>query len=246
MRIFAALLLLLAGTARAVAADGAALNVLGYSPDSRYFAFEQYGVQDGSGFPYWDIFLVDLQGNEWVKGSPWRVLLQDEQAKLSTARETARAAAAPVLTEKAVSEPAQLLAAMPATEVAADRQRLSFDRWYRPKGATPDSQSDISLRHELVLVQKPMPAPGNCMPEDQTYGFILSLKDVRSATTRTISKDIAIPASRNCPLGYDLAAVYAPAGYQTSGKLVAIIGVYSRGFEGANHRFIAVPFSLSE
>jgi predicted secreted protein len=29
-------------------------------------------------------------------------------------------------------------------------------------------------------------------------------------------------------------------------RLVAIIGVSSRGFEGADHRFIAVPFTLSE
>jgi predicted secreted protein len=246
MRIIAALLLQLAGAAKAMAADGAALNALGYSQDGRYFAFEQYGVQDGSGFPYWDIFLVDLQSNEWVKGSPWRVLLQDEQAKLSAARDKARAAAAPALTEKTVSEPAQLLAAMPATEVTADRQHLSFDRWYRPMGATSGIPSDFTLRHELGLTQKPLPATGNCLPEDQSFGFILTLKDVQSGTTRILSEDAAIPASRNCPLGYDLAAIYAPAGFQAAGKLVAVIGVYSRGFEGADHRFIAVPFNLGE
>ena len=246
MRIIAALLLLLAGAVRAVAADGAALNGLGYSPDGRYFAFEQYGVQDGSGFPYWDIFLVDLQSNEWVKGSPWRVLLQDEQAKLSSARDKARAAAAPALAEKSVTEPAQLLAAMPATEVAADRQRLSFDRWYRPMGATPASPSNFTQRHELALAPKPLPAAANCLTDDQTFGFTLTLKDVQSGAIRTLAEDTAIPASRNCPLAYDLAAVYAPAAYQATGRLVAIIGVYSRGFEGADHRFIAVPFSLGE
>ena len=29
-------------------------------------------------------------------------------------------------------------------------------------------------------------------------------------------------------------------------RLVAIIGVYARGFEGLNHRFIAVPFTISD
>jgi|GEM_PF-5184346 len=29
-------------------------------------------------------------------------------------------------------------------------------------------------------------------------------------------------------------------------RLVALIGVYARGFEGLNHRFIAVPFTISD
>lgn len=246
MRSLAALLILLLGCGRALAADGAALNVIGYSPESRYFAFEQYGVQDGSGFPYWEIYLVDLKTNEWVKGTPWRVILQDEQAKLSAARDQAHAAAASALQEKAISEPAELLAAIPATEVAADRQRLTFDRWYLPMGSRPDSASEVKIRHELVLEEKPLPAPQGCMPEDKVLGFTLTLKDEQAGTSRSLQQDEAIPASRNCPLGYDIAAVVAPAGYPVTDRLVAIIGVYSRGFEGPNHRFIAVPFTISD
>lgn len=246
MRILAALLLLLIGSARAMAADGAALNIIGYSPDSRYFAFEQYGVQDGSGFPYWEVYLVDLKTNEWVKGAPWRVILQDEQAKLSAARDQARAAAEPELAARAITEPAELLAAMPATEVSADRQRLTFDRWYIPMGSKPETQSEVKIRHELALTQKPLPATGNCLPEEQTQGFTLTLKDFQAGNTRILAEDKTIPASRNCPLGYDIAAVVAPAGNPMTDRLVALIGVYSRGFEGANHRFIAVPFSLSD
>ena len=95
MRVLTLLVVLILGSARALAADGAAFNAIGYSPDSRYFAFEQYGVQDGSGFPYWDVFVIDLKSNEWVKGSPYRALLESETAKISAARDQARAAAAP-------------------------------------------------------------------------------------------------------------------------------------------------------
>jgi predicted secreted protein len=38
----------LAGAADARAGDGSAIHVLGFSADGRYFAFEQYGEQDGS------------------------------------------------------------------------------------------------------------------------------------------------------------------------------------------------------
>ena len=88
--VFAAALLASCGCA--LAADGAEFNAIGYSPDSRYFAFEQYGVQDGSGFPYWQVFVVDLKTNEWVKGAPVRVVLENEQAKLSAARDKAHSA----------------------------------------------------------------------------------------------------------------------------------------------------------
>ena len=49
-----------------------------------------------------------------------------------------------------------------------------------------------------------------------------------------------LPESRRCPLAYDVTAVVAQSGLQVTDRLVAIIGVYSVGFEGADHRFIAV------
>ena len=52
-----ATLALSSGTA--LAGDFANLNVLGFSSDGNIFAFEQYGVQDGSGFPYADRFYID-------------------------------------------------------------------------------------------------------------------------------------------------------------------------------------------
>ena len=71
MRLRLALLLpLTVATVPARAADNAERAVVGFSPDGRYFAFEQYGVQDGSGFPYSEIFVIDLNANKWVKGSP--------------------------------------------------------------------------------------------------------------------------------------------------------------------------------
>src|SRR5262245_40449218 len=42
-------LALVAGAAEARAGDGSAIHVLGFSADGGFFAFEQYGEQDGSG-----------------------------------------------------------------------------------------------------------------------------------------------------------------------------------------------------
>lgn len=247
MRIIALVALMVLGSARALAADGAAFNAIGYSPDSRYFAFEQYGVQDGSGFPYWDIFVVDLKSNDWVQGSPYRALIESEQAKPATARDQARAAAAPALKELDITLPAELIAATPATEAVPERERLIFDRWYESLGARTSEKSQLGVRFELSVEKIPLPRPAKCPEGDgDSFGVRVSLKDLQTDTSRVIHEDKAIPDSRNCPTAYDVAAVVAQSGMPVTDRLVALIGVYARGFEGLNHRFIAVPFTISD
>ncbi len=247
MRVLALMLLMLLGCGRALAADGASFNAIGYSPDSRYFAFEQYGVQDGSGFPYWDVFVIDLKSNEWVKGSPYRALVESEEGKLAAAREQARAAAQPALKELNITEPALLLAANPGTEVVAERERMGFDRWYASLGSRSGEKAVLEVRFEVSVETIPLPRPASCPAEDgDVFGLRVSVKDLQLGTSRVIHADKSIPESRNCPLAYDMAAVVAQGGFPVTDRLVALVGVYGRGFEGLNHRFIAVPFSISD
>ena len=92
----AGLALLLA--APAVAGDRALADFIGFSEDGRYFAFEEYGVQDGSGFPYSTIYVIDLTDDT---GCP---------ARPTATRPTTRPRRSPV--------PATKLAAMAAAEIA--------------------------------------------------------------------------------------------------------------------------------
>lgn len=247
MRALAIFASLAIASAPALAADGAAFNAIGYSPDSRYFAFEQYGVQDGSGFPYWDVFVIDLKSNEWVKGSPYRALLESETVKPAAARDQAHAAAAPALKELEITQPAELIAANPATEAVPDRERLTFDRFYESLGARAGEKSQLGVRFELTVEKIPLPRPAKCPEGDgESYGVRVILKDLQTGTSRSIHEDKAIPDSRNCPAAYDVAAVVAQTGFPVTDRLVALIGVYARGFEGLNHRFIAVPFTISD
>lgn len=247
MRALALLAAILLGSSPALAADGAAFNAIGYSPDSRYFAFEQYGVQDGSGFPYWDVFVIDLKANAWVKGSPYRALIESEEAKPAAARDQARAAAAPALKELDITQPAELIAANPATEAVPERERLTFDRWYESLGARSTEKSQLGVRFELSVEKIPLPRPAQCPEGDgESYGVRVMLKDLQTGTSRAIHEDKTIPDSRNCPAAYDVAAVVAQTGFPVTDRMVALVGVYARGFEGLNHRFIAVPFTISD
>src|SRR3569623_1389628 len=63
--------LILLTVAPALAGDRALLNVLGYSEDGTYIAFEEFGVLDGSGGYYSHIFVVALEKDSWEKGSPY-------------------------------------------------------------------------------------------------------------------------------------------------------------------------------
>ena len=133
------------------ASDAAApACIIGYSPDSRYFAFEQYGTQDGSGFPYADIFILDLKTNAWVDGSPIRILIEDETATLAAARAKAIATAASRCCRRiAITEPASVLAAKPATEVQADRSAAHLRPLVPAHGRLDAATRGGHVRHAL-------------------------------------------------------------------------------------------------
>ena len=75
-------LALVAGAADARAGDGSAVNVLGFSADGRYFAFEQYGEQDGSGTLYSTITAIEIAGDRLVKGMPVAAIMDPDDPAL--------------------------------------------------------------------------------------------------------------------------------------------------------------------
>ncbi|MCB1487241.1 MAG: DUF2259 domain-containing protein, partial [Bauldia sp.] len=134
------------------AADNASSLVLGFSPDGRYFAFEEYGVQDGSGFPYSTIYVIDTASDQWVSGTPVRVLDQDETVTLPAARGKALDKAHPILSSRHISEPGALVASNPVTETSADPHFVAFRArdYSLPTSAKP---------YELRLDEYELPAP---------------------------------------------------------------------------------------
>lgn len=242
-----ALLLLLLSSTIAQAADGAQSRAIGFSADGKYFAFEQYGTQDGSGFSYSDIFVIDIAANDWVKGSPVRVLEENEEAGIDVARSKALAAAQPILDSFKVTSSVDTLLHRPFTDFTNDRRKVRFARWY---SSTADTGAYDALgSYELEVKDVALPAPAGCMETDiaTPVGMELTIKNLKSGTTKTMAKDSTIPSSRRCPHAYDIEAIFAPSAYGVpADPVVALIGTYSRGFEGSDRRFIAVPIELIE
>lgn len=239
MRLRTTLLFLLMTVTTANAADNAERAVIGFSPDGRYFAFEQYGVQDGSGFPYAEIFVVDLDANQWVKGSPFREKLEDETANVSAVRAKAAQAASSLIGQLKTAEPGEALAAQLPTQAVADRRRISFDPFYQSQTSQKGERYMMSL--DLV----PFAAPESCYAEDgKQMGFRLMIKDNESGMEKEIHKDTAIPSSRYCPRDYDISDVVTYRPVSGPQRQVVLVGVYTPGFEGVNRRYLAVPFAL--
>ena len=239
-RLAASLIALLALALPAAAADRALINMLGYSEDGAYFAFEQFGVQDGSGFPFADIFIVDLVKDSWV-GMPIEVVIDNEEASLQDARAQAMDKAKAKLGELKIDVPVQILAMIGEGEYANDTGlRIN---WSTPAccgaGATQaDAQS-------LILQTRGITSKEDYCDQDMgPVGYNLWHQDQSGVHELHVDGEV-LPSSRGCTLDYRIYAVVEPfSDYYADGftaRRVAIIASYPFGFEGVDRRFLAVP-----
>jgi predicted secreted protein len=234
-KIAGAALLLASSMLPAAASDMALADFIGFSRDLRYFAFEEYGIEDGSGSSYSSIYVIDLDEDRWIAGTPLRDKAFEDSDALAATREKVRLAARPKLAELGIDLPAQIaaLSGDGMIDEAAAEMRFGFPAHNAP-GATEGE-------YRLELQTFDLPPTPECLKEIEgpASGFALSL--TTSGTTREIHRDTALPQSRGCPTAYRLYAILLPywGGEVTTG--VAIVSSYPRGFEGPDRRFLAVP-----
>jgi len=222
----------------AQAGDSAQLQVLGFSADGRVFGFEEYGTQDGSGFAYSNIFFIDTETDKFLPGTPIKVLVEDEES-IGKIRKLARAKAGPLIEQYDLeNSPGLLVAYNPMSEAESDPHKL---RYYEYPSSPPRSQT-----FTIQLTEKPLPAPKACLNMVGTYsGFSLAFMEAfAEPSSRLIYEDKQVPASRNCPNGYRLAAIVTSE--VDAAPTIAMIQVSTFGFEGNDERWIAVPVRLIE
>ena len=229
MRLLALLFGLLLPAA-AAAGDYADLAIVGFSPDGKYFAYIEHGVQDGSGFPYANAYVIDTATDSWVPGTPVRVLFNEEDSSDAKAYAKAAAGIAPLIKKLNITSPAAIVADNPITELGIDPHSMLF----LPVMPVP---MDQSRAYKLVLTERPLPAPGCPVMVEPNVGFRLVLADL-NGMPRTFHNDSGqLPASRRCPTGYGISAI----AFDPARKVMAVmIDVFSVGFEGPDRRFLAV------
>ena len=220
----------------ALAGDRANLNILGYSEDGRYFAFEEYGVHDGAGGNYSSIYVIDLPADKWTYGLPFTVEEggdTEDTPPLAQTRAKALAKAQEKLKPLKVGTPVEILVLLGDGVPDADGKSMVFaNTTCCSPGATEDG------RFTLTLETFPAKLNEDYCTDMESVGYSLAFND--GATTTILHQDgNTLPKSRGCTLDYRLYAVVAP--FAGKGSTVAIISSYPFGFEGPDRRFLVVP-----
>ena len=239
--------------APAAASEDAHLRIIGFSEDGSHFAFEEYGLQAGSGSPFTSLYVVDLPADRWVPGTPFRGNLpeggfdeREAYGHLATIRAEVAEEASALLTRLSIRMPASVVYARGMGDHAGQSalSTVRFPFIDMPLGARASAQFDLHL--EAI----PAPSPLDyCMP--QTMGYRLTLLWPGAAPV-VLHEDSRVPRSRGCPRAYRLSHFLVPdtpnCPPQTcpDGPLgVALISVFADGFEGLGRRFIAAPVPLT-
>ncbi len=244
-------LALIVGVHGALAGDGAALNVLGFSPDGRYFAFEQYGEQDGAGSLYSTIAAIEVTGDRLVKGMPVSVVMDPDNPnlgkepadkQLAAIRAQAAAGAEPLLKKLGISARGQMIASSPASkarsilhpeQVKAARQAVVHTI------ALPPERFGQGARLTLREFDIPLPRCKDLVIKEHPNGFELTLER-KGRPTIHLSRDQAIPESRHCPDHYGIAEVHALPLPDGLTALAVAIEYFYMAYHGPDRRFIVV------
>ncbi len=219
----------------ASADDAATLNILGFSADGATFAFEEYGVQGGSGFPFANRFYIDTATDTFVSGTPIRVRIDDETASVAQVRAQAQAQGETIIADAVLDENAGFLAGFNAiTELSADPHRIVV----APREVVLPFDAPLEYRIEEIVFE-----PGDtCFDlREREIGFrLLSINAQPGGVTEVLHEDTSVPASRGCPQGYTFGGVqiFHPA----DGPMIiaVVLSVESLGFEGSDFSWMAV------
>lgn len=221
--------------APALAGDRAMIELIGFSTDGSYFAFEEFGIQDGSGFPYSSIYVIDIAADEWTPGSPFRVRLDEDGANSFRARQEVRALAAEVIEGLDIVAPAQFIA-MNGDGEPVDGRVLDF-------GAVGWGPNEIVGMNRLTLETFEASSPMDCeaLSGEAALGYRLTLESGREAPVVLHEDGGRLPNSRGCAMDYRIFGVVTGEALTTLENAMVIVSVYPFGFEGPDRRFLAVP-----
>ncbi|MDX0302514.1 DUF2259 domain-containing protein [Sinorhizobium meliloti] len=236
----AGIILAMLAASGAAAGDYAAFQPIGFSSEGDVFAFEEYGIQDGSGFPYSTIYVLDTNTDAFLPGAPVRAVAEEDGADLHRARGEAHRRSAPLIDAYRLHDTPGVLAAYnPVTELDAEPRTLTYSSF----------PADASFRktYALKLEEKVFEPEGIC------EGFLKEVKGFRLTMTEKAGKPASdiledekrIPLSRRCPTGYRIGGVVTHVKADGSEVHAVMILVESLGFEGTTDgRWIAVPVRI--
>jgi predicted secreted protein len=219
MKILKILCLVVLLSLGARAHDTASLEVIGFSKNGQFVAFEQYGTQD-SGFTYATVTVVDTAKNLLVR-----------QVSRSIERENATTSQA----RAAVGRSAVI---RPYGIVVGNRGRLIGVSPRPLDGSQQRSQFVHGGRtHQLELLSQFVDVDEKTCPD--RIQSRLELKLTVAGKTRTLQKDGKLPSSRACARAYEMKSAHI-----FGNTLAVFVTVDLPGFEGSDIRWMVITTKL--
>jgi len=225
------ILLFLLCFSESYAGDIAQLSVLGFSKNAKFFAFEQSGSHQSSNENYADLFLLEVEKNDFAI-KPFQQ--NSMQKSIEELREINKHKAKLKLKELQLLKPeiGNHLLSRPLTDLSGSPYQVEFSLQPTLAG----SSSDI-----YILNLETKETDQECFGLGKAKIFTLTLKGKNDNQIQILQKDTQLPISRGCPLDYRLAEIIS---YQN--KIVDFINMFFAGSEGHNMRYLAVTAHIKD
>lgn len=242
----------LAAPTAAQAGDAAARRFIGFSPDGKVFAFEQYTTLYEDEAAFSEYIVIDTEKDRVVPGAPVRVLIRGEDGLDETkARADAAAKAKPLLDKYRVGEPGTHIAGQPSMDL--DDIGI-YQQDPKPLAKTLDVALPGGRKARLALSSLPL-GSAKCAGyggrgtagRAKVAGLKLTMS-LDGGAPVTLQQDKTLPMSRRCAADYGIAEAYlyaTPDGTVT----LAVLIEYADNHDyhaGPNRRFMAVTRRLGK
>ncbi len=223
--------------------DASKFNLIGFSKDGSNVAFQRYGIMDGSGFPYSEIFIIKTEKNDYFV-QPIKTVLEDENSTEEIAKTKNLSVATPHLKKSKV------VLGNIGTKVAMDsekKEESSEEGEKIEKIKTKSSNKNEKERFQLTINGKIY----NLSLEQYDFGAkdesfeiqpaIFTLYLESNGKQITLQKDTSLPKSRGLVFSYTINSVYTHNNY-----IAVFVEVQSLGFEGPDTRQLIITGKLQK
>lgn len=224
----------------AFAEDTPFVNLVGFSNDGKYMAFQEATLMDGSG-GYKSVVRVLNTETDVYERSVVNELNDGDSPSISFGKFV-----------KQSIDSREVQKAMNAFYIDQSKgQTIHVSVAPRISSFTHGGRyASLLLRTKIVKAGDSKPEQerletceqfGNAsVPEAGSLnGFELSAYNIQTGNEMVLHSDSRVPLSRGCPMAYSLASAFALAN-----KVVLLVAVETQGFEGPDVNYITVPFNM--
>lgn len=226
------------------AGDFAEFHPVGFSESGQYYSFAQIGIHDGSGFPYAELCVIDVQKNEQVAINSIELSEENEEVVATPEQALKEAITVAKLQRFSIKNNenpgTDLLIHLPTDHSAFTNNIFSLKPGI--DGGVYGITEKYEVKLDAIETQPALDYPIDFGPAKMLKLSIIGMGEA-SGTVQILQEDKRLPKSRPYPLNYSVRRVTA-----FKDNVVVIVSYTTPGFEGPDVRYMAISgkFTLAQ